>query len=251
VTGDFGLFGVVEDEVVTGYADKLHWTATVKTTEDNQTITFSHRLSAAEHPEAIVGLVDWGDGTLEDYPEAGTDLIHTYAVAGEYTIEFQNFLAMEQVVNFPYDPLIGLCIPGGYNSQALRAKAFYNRKALTTIELPHSINYVGSETFRGTGITTVVLPTGIREPGWSSFRDCKSLTTIELPKTLTSIANYAFAGCTAVTTVTIKAVTPPHMGTGSINGTSLTAIYVPAESVEAYKAADGWSTYANLIQAIE
>jgi len=35
-----------------------------------------------------------------------------------------------------------------------------------------------------------------------------------------------------------------------LNGSSNLVIYVPAESVDAYKSASGWSYYANQIQAI-
>ena len=51
--------------------------------------------------------------------------------------------------------------------------------------------------------------------------------------------------------MTIKAVTPPEVGTGVFNGMgSNYVIYVPSQSVNAYKNARGWATYASHVQAI-
>ena len=48
--------------------------------------------------------------------------------------------------------------------------------------------------------------------------------------------------------ITIKADVSPTLANNALN--KVTAIYVPAESVEAYKAADGWKNFADKIQAI-
>ena len=54
-----------------------------------------------------------------------------------------------------------------------------------------------------------------------------------------------------LTSVTLEATTPPTLGTTVFNGTHADlVIYVPAGSVEAYKSATNWSTYASKIQAI-
>lgn len=86
-----------------------------------------------------------------------------------------------------------------------------------------------------------------------SFRKCESLTTVDLPA-VTSIGTQAFysSGITSLTlrsntVVTLESAdafyfTPIEEGTGYI--------YVPSNLVDSYKAADGWSTYANQIRAI-
>jgi hypothetical protein len=48
----------------------------------------------------------------------------------------------------------------------------------------------------------------------------------------------------------ILALVPPTLGNGAFATGNASAICVPAESVEAYKAASGWSGYASRIQAI-
>ena len=60
------------------------------------------------------------------------------------------------------------------------------------------------------------------------------------------IGNYIFADCETLTSLYCKAITPPALGGSWVRGYNASdrKIYVPAESVEAYKTADGWSEYA-------
>ena len=54
-----------------------------------------------------------------------------------------------------------------------------------------------------------------------------------------------------LTIITCEATVPPTLGNGALgNSSRITEIYVPAESVEAYKNADGWKDFADKIQAI-
>jgi len=44
---------------------------------------------------------------------------------------------------------------------------------------------------------------------------------------------------------------PPTLGSSTFDDTNNCPIYVPSGSVNAYKSASGWSTYADRIQAIQ
>jgi hypothetical protein len=67
---------------------------------------------------------------------------------------------------------------------------------------------------------------------------------------VTSIGEQAFLGCNSLTSITCEATTPPTLG-GSNNHSTVTVVYVPEESVDAYKSANGWSYYADKIQPIQ
>ena len=98
-------------------------------------------------------------------------------------------------------------------------------------------------------MTTVELGNNLEIIGISAFNECRSLSTITVPASVTNIKVRAFRNCTSLTTFTCEAVTPPTIGNAIFeNDNNLTAIYVPAASVEAYKTA--WSDYASLIKAI-
>lgn len=79
---------------------------------------------------------------------------------------------------------------------------------------------------------------------------CTNLTSVTIPSSVTSIGHNAFRSCSALTSVTVEATTPPRLGLNVFESTNNAPIYVPAESVDAYKAATYWSTYADRIQAI-
>jgi hypothetical protein len=65
------------------------------------------------------------------------------------------------------------------------------------------------------------------------------------------ISSGAFWNCSRLTILTIENATPPDVRGLAFEGVSKNiTIYVPAESVEKYKTAEGWSEYADKIKAI-
>ena len=108
------------------------------------------------------------------------------------------------------------------------------------IDIPDSVTTIGKYAFYR---------------GYSSYVDSKE--RIVIGSGITSIGDYAFGTSEKFLNVdneiTCKALTPPTLGTNAFyDGTTnyISAIYVPAESVDAYKSATNWSTYASRIQAI-
>ena len=73
---------------------------------------------------------------------------------------------------------------------------------------------------------------------------------MEIPSTVTEIGEYCFA-YTNITTVICKPTTPPALGSSAFSSDIAGfTIKVPAASVAAYKAADGWKDYASYIVAM-
>ena len=82
----------------------------------------------------------------------------------------------------------------------------------------------------------------------SGFGTSLSLSVLLLPSTLTSFGgSTAFGDCRCLSEIHIKAVTPPTFSGISASRVGTFTIYVPTASVDAYKAASGWSTYADRI----
>ena len=72
-----------------------------------------------------------------------------------------------------------------------------------------------------------------------------------LPSTISDLSGDALAthGSTNTTTAICKAVTPPTK-TNTSYYNNVAAVYVPDESVDAYKAATGWSQWASNIKPL-
>lgn len=141
-------------------------------------------------------------------------------------------------------------IPNGITS--IGDNAFFMCSSLTSVNIPNSVTSIGNDAFSYCdGIASVTIPNTVTSIGMNAFCACEGLTSITIPNSVTSMGGYAFAYCSNLTSVTINALTPPALdGEDTFDGTNNCPIYVPSGSVNAYKTAEGWSTYASRIQAI-
>ncbi len=131
--------------------------------------------------------------------------------------------------------------------------AFNNCTSLTNVEFePDSQlkNIEGSVFSNCTNLEFVNLEScsQLETIGLLAFGSCSKLAKITIPASVSNIMGSAFDGCTNLATVTCLAITPPILNPSAFtNCNALSTIYVPAESVAAYKSAAGWSTYASKI----
>ena len=145
-------------------------------------------------------------------------------------------------------------IPAGFTR--VGKHAFYANQALKTITIPSGITSIGANSFTGCeNLTSVTLPDTLESIEDFAFIACTSLSSITIPASIKSIGIGAFETSNNLQSVTVLSSTPPSIGifafTVFYNNTKTSPnIYVPAESVDAYKSADGWISYAAKIQAI-
>lgn len=99
-------------------------------------------------------------------------------------------------------------------------------------------------------LIALTIPNSVTSIGQGAFQDCSKIVILRLPESITYIGQFAFDGC-SFKYFEILATTPPTLQSWTaFENTGTCPIYVPAASVDTYKAADGWSTYADRIQAI-
>ncbi len=96
--------------------------------------------------------------------------------------------------------------------------------------------------------STVVLE-GVTRIGSQAFSECSNLVSITIPKTVTSIGQSIAYNCCCLKKIVNYRETPQPVG-GYIfpwvENESGCIVYVPAGSVEAYRAADGWKDFSNI-----
>lgn len=149
--------------------------------------------------------------------------------------------------------------------------AFSNCAALNRVALGSSIKSLKDNAFAGClALNSITLPASLERIGNYTFANCGKLANITIPANIESIGEYAFFDCTALKGVECLATAVPALGfeafhkyrydkinkdeeTGSRDELSYTpigcSIYVPADAVEAYKAAENWSDYATYIKS--
>lgn len=117
---------------------------------------------------------------------------------------------------------------------------------------PSNISLVYSYCFaQCNNLVSIIIQNGVTGIDNNAFYKDTRLTNVTIPKSVTIIGNECFYGCTGLTSITIEATTPPTLrDIYALDNTNNCPIYVPAESVDTYKAATNWSTYASRIQAI-
>ena len=127
--------------------------------------------------------------------------------------------------------------------------AFKGCTSLTSVTIGNGVTEIGRWAFRScTSLTSVTIGNGVTSIGEYAFYDCTSLTSITIPDSVTEIGSYAFSYCTSLKKVYCKPTTPPTGGSRMFsNNASGRNIYVPSNSVSAYKSASNWSNYSDKI----
>ena len=177
--------------------------------------------------------------------------------------------------------LTSIAIPNSVTS--IGSEAFYGCSSLTSVTIGNSVTSIGEIAFvecyslssivvesgnatydsRGNcnaiietatntlivGCQNTIIPNSITSIGDYAFGECFSLTSITIPNSVTSIGEWAFSYCESLTTVICEASNVPVLGEYVFDGMPLAeaTLYVPAESLDDYKAADQWNDFGTIL----
>ena len=154
------------------------------------------------------------------------------------------------LMTFAYTNLQEINLPDSvtYLGQA----AFANCSSLTAATLPSGLTSIPYSLFSYCALTGITLPTGITSIGQTAFQRNPLTGNIVIPSGVTFIGDSAFDRCSGLTSMTFESpvpatiTAPGQFNTPSLGDSGYTwPIYVPCESVEAYRAA--WPYYAHRI----
>lgn len=112
-----------------------------------------------------------------------------------------------------------------------------NYFGLTTATIPETVTYNG----RNYSVTNI---------GNDAFCRCTGLTSVTIPNSVTCIEDYAFGDCSSLLTIICHAAEVPELvGWNIFSNIPLSdaTLYIPAESLEDYKAADQWKEFGTIL----
>ena len=187
----------------------------------------------------------------------------TYVAIGDCVTEI-NYACFDGCVI-----LSSVTIPSSVTS--IGQQAFKNCYSLSSVTVPDGVTSISSFLMEGCyNLSSFTIPNGVTQIGMMGFDDCLSYLDITIPSSVTSIGDNAFRAQNWTPqdaekyskmmymkdhrVVRCLATTPPQIGLNAfsiISGGSDIAtykIYVPSQSVDAYKSA--WGEFANRIEPI-
>ena len=145
---------------------------------------------------------------------------------------------------FEQTGLTSITIPSSITS--IGQGTFYQCTSLSSVTFaePLGISTINTGTFAGcSALTSLTIPSGITAIGDGGVQDCRNLRTLVLPSTLTSVGQTAFYLDSSLTEVYCYATTPPSLGSYAFYSIgSNPTLYVPSESVTAYRNSN-WANY--------
>ena len=176
------------------------------------TLYFGHATASGQT------VIDWGDGTPTETAsgESAVEYSHTYANSGKYEVTLDTVSGVMSVIG----------TNGNRTGTHFSGAGSYARN-LTRIEEIRFSTKISIEN--------------------NAFNNCYALQSVTIPEGVTSIGSSAFYSCYAIVAYHFKCNTPPTLSnTNAFSNISTdTVFYVPAKSLNAYKTADNWSTYAD------
>ena len=165
--------------------------------------------------------------------------------------------------------------------------AFKVCESLTSVNIPNTVTTIGNEAFsycsslasisvasdnpNYIGIdgvlfnkdkTTIVaypagkdgseytIPNSVTTIGEGAFSGCESLASVTIGESVTTIGDGAFACCNAITSVICLAKECPVYESNWYEMFSVyetATLYVPKQSIDAYKTTDPWSEFVNVV----
>ena len=126
----------------------------------------------------------------------------------------------------------------------LGERAFKSCKGLTKVVVPDACTMLGKEAFREcAALTSIDLGSGVSSIGDNALRET-AITTLVIPQSATGLGKKITEKCKSLTRIECHAIVPPKLESVSNNKVEL---YVPAESVNAYRSAKNWKNFKTIL----
>lgn len=165
---------------------------------------------------------------------------------------------------FAYSGITNLNI--GSTVRYIPDNAFTFCYGLTDVVFPNSLTHIGEYSFwADTLLTSIVIPDSVKTIAGGAFYYCTGLTNVVIGSGVDSIGMYAFLEDTNINSIELRGSVPPSLYISVIDtmygdyhfysynwpfmgiDSSIT-VSVPCGSGEAYRNAEGWNQFVNIVE---
>jgi len=126
--------------------------------------------------------------------------------------------------------------------------AFLSVSNLKSVYIPSSVITIESLAFESSKIERLVIDEGVQNIGQQAFAYCYQLQSAYIPSTVSQLNLQAFYGDYSLTQLACGGTTPPTAMSYALNYCEGATLYVPAGSKSSYQAAEGWRSFANIVE---
>lgn len=127
---------------------------------------------------------------------------------------------------------------------------YLNGEEVRDLIVPEAVTEIKPHAFMSfTGLTSVTLPHVI-SIGRYAFNSCSGITSIDLGPDVINIDDGAFTTCVNHERLVCRAINPPAIQFSYYDGYERVKLFVPAESIEAYRTHDTWGRFSHIVPFI-
>jgi hypothetical protein len=138
---------------------------------------------------------------------------------------------------------------------------FNDCQSLRTIKLPEGLTEIGSYSFSGSGLYSIVIPNSVTTIQNAAFNGCRSLAVVVFGTGLQQVRHMSFYGCSSLSKIYCFKTYPPELEhytysswiTGYLeydvfdeSHYSTVNIYVPYNCSSYYKSANYWNQFSSI-----
>ena len=257
----------------------VHYNPTQPVRPETRVIATFNVKSTTSNTKILSNVNNVSEIEIDGVVQQGRPTTYRFSTKGEHTVKYRltDQTQISTVFMNYCDDITSITIPDGVTT--IGSNAFMGDYGLTSVTMSNTVTTIGERAFQTTNLSDVVwsenlttigsnafpltnlgqstngvvtIPNSVTTIGEMAFQRLDYMTQMYVGENVTSIGDNAFGTNSGMTSFTINALTPPTIGSELFysHGQNF-IIYVPAASVDAYKAANGWSTYASIIQAIQ
>ena len=196
-----------------------------------------------ELPEDMTGIYLPGS-TFTSKTVEGVDVLYTVTSLNPKTVKVASDAVNKETTGT-------ITIPSkveGYEVIGVEKKAFESIRNLTKIILPPTITTLDENAFYFCYAQEIIIPEGITSFPKDAFYYCWKLLTMTIPASVESIGNHAFYNCNKLKVLIVHSPSPATVTENTFEKCDDAILYVPKGSKDAYKAADYWKEFKEIIE---